>query len=572
LNEVIDSKTYSQTVSDKQFLDDEKLVMMRKPIGLVTQCYLYIKTKDAQLIPLKLNDAQRTLAKIIIDLLNEGKPIRLWVLKARQEGCSTLIEAIIYAFTSQQENINSLIMADEKDHANNLFDMSKLYHEKLEKEYPHLAPKLKKSNEKKLEFEGIHSQIIIATAENLEAARSRTFSIVHLSEVAYFRNLKEVMKGLNQTVPDLPNTMIIGETTANGMEMFYGEWVRSVQGKTDWLPIFIPWFAMKEYSMPLQNNQLYPLDGIIFDAESSEQGFIREEARLIKEYELTQEQLNWRRYAIVNKCNGEINSFFQEYPSCWQEAFQTSGRTFFNQQALQRQIKKTPRQIGDIFKEEGKYIFRDLPGGRIKLYESPRPNEQYIVTLDASEAIGGDEASILVLNNRLNSVSAVVNGQYEPELLADIGAKLGYFYNEAIVAPESKGYGNHVIQCLVKIYGNIYHKKIEKDGKIEKTDELGFNTNLNTRPVMLARAAEVILHKSCQLNDVDLINQGQTFIINPKTNKAEAATGKEDGLIVCFSIAQQVKHEHPYSVPSNQNASEISMKRRLQSSAPSARF
>jgi len=89
---------------------------------------------------------------------------------------------------------------------------------------------------------------------------------------------------------------------------------------------------------------------------------------------------------------------------------------------------------------------------------------------------------------------------------------------------------------------------------------------------MLARAAEVILHNSCQLNDVDLINQGQTFIINPKTNKAEAATGKEDGLIVCFSIAQQVKHEHPYSVPSNQNASEISMKRRLQSSAPSARF
>ena len=554
-----------QTVSDKQFLQDEKLIIGQKPIGLVTQKYLHIKTKSSDLIPLVLNDTQKSITKIILQLIREGKPIRIWILKARQEGVSTNIEAIIYARTSQQENINSLIMADEKDHANNLFDMSKLYQEKLEEYYPHLAPRLKKSNQKKLEFEGIHSQIIIATAENLEAAKSYTFQLVHLSECAYFRSLRTILGDLNQTVPDLPGTMIIGETTANGMEEFYDEWIRAVQGKTDWVPIFIPWFAMKEYSMPLQNNKLYPLEGIKFDAESSQQSFLVEEKRMVKEYELTREQLNWRRYAIVNKCQGSLNVFDREYPSSWQVAFQTSGRSFFNQIALKKQLRQTPKRIGDIFKEEFSYVFRYLSGGRIKLYDTPVSYEQYLVTIDASEAVGEDEGSILVINKRLNKIVAVVNGQYEPELLADMGAKLGYYYNNALVIPENKGYGYMVCQCLNKIYGHIYRRKITKDGKITKTDELGFNTNVNTRPEMLARAAETILVNSCELLDSSLINQCQTFIINPDTKKAEAAQGKQDGLVVCFAIAQQVRHEHPYKPPKTSDLEEVAARRRIES-------
>ena len=920
---VLENSTQISQSDELEIEKNEISAFRDKPLGLVTKRYLHIKTKASELIPLALNNTQKSIARIILKQLESHKPIRMWVLKARQEGVSTLIEAIIYAFTSQRENVNSLIMADEKDHANNLFDMSKLYQEMLEKQYAHLAPKLKKSNEKKLEFEGIHSQIIIATAENLEAAKSHTFQIVHLSEVAYFRDLKTVMSDLNQTVPDLPNTMIIGETTANGMELFYDEWLRAVQGKTDWLPVFIPWFALDEYSMPIQG-ELYPIDGIIFDADNTQQDFLKEEKEITEECDLTQEQVNWRRWSIVNKCNGEIAIFNREYPycvsgetyisseesgivkikdvvcnktithlfkkgiketakittslgytleitpdhivcttkgdkpvseltnndeiilskpifakkqkvinwdimpdivakvaitedmgrflgyfmgdgslwstqfsfacykdediindirllikqisgkeaqvretgkkqgnswevrctskkmqelfvllgatkrspsdinhimrnvcvpkcifessknvvkeflrgvfeadgfvgyttrkvgffskyeqfikdiqllllgfgitakltiknkemfghtytgreltlrsaeatkfveeigfvsdrkngritkfkkvktgkrgyslemkdkvksieligeqevydityepthlfsanglyihNCWQVAFQTSGKTFFNQQALSKQLKKTPRQIGDIFKEEYKYILRELPTGRIKIYEKPQPNEQYIITIDASEAIGEDEGSILVLNNRLNRTVAVVNGQYEPELLADMASKLGYYYNDALIAPENKGYGYMVCQCLNKTYGHIYRRKKTKDGVIEKTDELGFNTNLNTRPEMLGRSAETILHNSCELVDADVINQHQTFVINPKNRKPEAALGKQDGLVIAFSIAQQVRHEHPYMSPRNTSTQEIRTKNRIERNKPKNRF
>ncbi len=563
----------TQTVS-KEFLQttEGQIIAMqsgiaKRPLKLVEQQFLHIKTKDAQLIPLTLNNAQQSLHKIILNLIEQKKPIRIWLLKARQEGMSTYTEAVIYSKTSQSENINALIMADEKDHANNLFEMSKLYQEQLEKNHPFLAPTLKKSNEKKLEFADIHSQIIIATAENLEAAKSHTFQLVHLSECAYFRDLKTILGDLNQTVPDLPGTMIIGETTANGMEAFYDEWIRAVQGKTSWVPVFIPWFAMAEYSKPLQSEGYYPIEGINFTTEISEYTFLKEEKEIQAKYSLSDEQINWRRYAIVNKCQGDLDTFNREYPACWQDAFQVSGANFFNTKAIMKQIaqKQKPKKIGDIFKEELKYIFRDLPQGRIRIYDMPVSREQYIVASDASEAIGQDESSILVLNKRLNRTAAVVNGNYPPEELADMGIKLGHLYNNAMIAPETHGYGSHVVSHTASEYGNIYRQKKEINGVMITTDKLGFATNLKTRPEMLSRAAETILENSCEVLDAEIINQIQTFIINPKNNKAEAAPGKQDGLVICFAIAQQVRHEHPYKPIKDNRARDLTAKRRFQS-------
>ena len=86
---------------------------------------------------------------------------------------STLIEAIIYAITSQRANTNADIIADEQKRSDNLFEMSKLYQEKIPR---HLKPAIKKSNAKKLEFEGIHSQILVETANDPDAGRSFTIS------------------------------------------------------------------------------------------------------------------------------------------------------------------------------------------------------------------------------------------------------------------------------------------------------------------------------------------------------------------------------------------------------------
>lgn len=535
---------------DEDIIEADKLFAQKNPLYLITSGYLYIKTKPGELIKLELNTAQMRFFDKIVELRKAGKPVRIWLLKFRQGGFSTLIEAMIYAFTSQQENRNSLIMADEKEHANNLFEMSKLYQEMLEKEEPHLAVPLKKSNEKKLEFDGIHSQIIIASAENTEAAKSHTFQYVHLSEVAFFRDLKTVLADLNQTVPDHGDTMIIGETTANQMNDFYKEWLRAIEGKTDWIPMFMAWFLMDEYRMPLLNGQLYPLKGIKFDSDTSEIAFEAEEKELQKEYSLADDQINWRRWAIVNKCQGDVLTFHTEYPSVWQEAFALSGGMFFDRRGLQRQKATQPEAIGEVFNQDMKWDFRALPEGRIEIYEYPEEGAQYIVTLDASEAVGADEASILVLNKQTNATSAIVAGQHTPEELAQMGIGLGNYYNTALLAPENKGYGYMVGQLINKKYGNVYRRVKTNKGTDEPTEEIGFNTNSVTRPQYLAQLNEEIKNSSTQLRSQKIIDQCNTFVIKKdkqgNVTKVEAQTGCQDGLVICRAIAGVVRQQYPY--------------------------
>jgi len=525
---------------------DEKAMCVFNPLFMVEEDFFKIKTKTGELLKLKLNKPQRYVVNFIKKLRAEKKPVRLWILKGRQQGVSTLSEAMIYALTSQQDNRNSLIMGDQEDKSEYLFQMSKLYHEELRRGYPHLAPPLKKSNAKMLEFEDQRSQIIIETAKNINAARAYTYTYVHLSEVATFPDLTGVLTALMQSVPNYWDTMVIGETTANGMNEFYEEWKRAEEGKTDWIPVFIPWFWSEEYSLPLENSQLYPIAGMNFGADNNERKFLEEEQKIKAEFNLTAEQLNWRRWCIVNNCKGDINIFKQEYPSFPQEAFVMSGENFFDRDGMNKQKEVKPVAIGEIFYDNMEYRFRDQQHGRLEIFAYPTRGEEYLVVLDAAEGTPGrDEAAALVLDKALNDVVAVAAGPYTPEELTQIGVNLAHYYREALLIPENKGYGYMVCQLAYQKYGNIYRKITNKTGQIEQSDELGFNTNAITRPTMLARLNDEIKYSSTRLASKRLIDECRAFIVDPKSKKPQAQNGKQDGLVMCRAIAGEVRAQFP---------------------------
>jgi len=108
----------------------ERELAKRDPFSLIEDGHLTIKTKSGEMKPFILNKAQRKLHNIIKKLWVENKIIRVWILKARQLGASTYTEALIFAITSQLENQNSTIIADDVKGSNYIFEMSKLYLEK----------------------------------------------------------------------------------------------------------------------------------------------------------------------------------------------------------------------------------------------------------------------------------------------------------------------------------------------------------------------------------------------------------------------------------------------------------
>lgn len=531
-------------LSDKDLLLAEKTAMMDDPLLLVEGNYLTIKTKQGELKRLELNTVQKRLMGLIRLRLNEKKPIRIIILKARQTGISTLLEAIGYAITSQHEAVNSLVVADDIDGANYLFGMQKLFQEMLD---PHLRPIPKHSNEKKLEFEHIHSQVLIDTSDNLSAGRKFTFRFVHLSEISRFRDLKTLMLGINQAVPNLPGTMIIAETTANGMNQFYDEWVAveeaSKQGLTDWECFFIPWFEVSEYR--LEND--YPVDAIEFPTVTDRENFLIDERMLKDKYGLDNAQINWRRWCIVNNCNRNVLQFNQEFPDCAKTAFVSTGDNFFNKQALGRQESVRPLSIGNIVKEGGRYVWREDKTGLFKVYEFPKRDGQYVVAGDPAEGLeGGDKSAGIVLDKKMNKTACVYNHNISPDRFEEDLIKMGYFYNNAIIACESKGYGYSINQGLYKNYGNVYRKIKNKKGFIEQTQDLGWNTNSVTRPQMLAQLSSEIQNGSTDLLDKDLIGQAWTFVNNVKRGQPEAEKGKADDLIMARAIAGQVRSEKPY--------------------------
>ena len=82
-------------ISEGLFTSEAVISAEHDPIWLVENEKLSIKTKAGELIPLTLNPIQKKIIAKIRELQAANKPIRLWILKARQEGVSTLIEAII---------------------------------------------------------------------------------------------------------------------------------------------------------------------------------------------------------------------------------------------------------------------------------------------------------------------------------------------------------------------------------------------------------------------------------------------------------------------------------------------
>lgn len=542
----MNSQTLTQEQSEALLVVSQKALARVDPFSLIEDGHLTIKTKAGEMVPFVMNKAQRHLHDIIKGLWENNKIIRIFILKARQLGVSTYIEALIFAITSQLENQNATIIADDLDGSNYIFDMSKLYQEKLPE---HLRTPTKKSNEKKLEFDGIHSQIIIDTAENKDAGRKYTFRIAHLSEYAFFKRAEELMVGLSQAVPSLPRTMVIKETTANGFNFAKDEWDTLEEGRSEELAIFIPWFWGEEYSMDV------PEGFIIGDTR---QGIITKDepiikSRIVKEgMDRINERLQWRRWCILNNCGmgsdaNKLANFKQEYPSTPEEAFKASGETFFDKDEVVEQLDhvKPPIFRADIVKVNTKFELRISPEGLYEFYEKAHMNEEYVLGGDASSGSGLDYGVLVVRSKLTNKICASFRGKVDTDELEERAYMIGSYFNDAIAAIENDKFGFAVNQKLKQRYGNMFFQEVYDEKLKKKRKKFGWETNTKTRPLMLAQMQEEIHQGALRLENKVLMKECLTFIRNPETGKVEAQSGCNDDFVIACAISGMVRQLRP---------------------------
>ncbi len=514
---------------------------------------LKIRTKEGKLEPFCMNAMQEKSEKLIYEhQVSKGKPIRVIWLKARQHGISTYCEAKIFKKTATNPFRNAMIIAHEDKATQNLFAMSKLYYEELP---PMLRPMKKYSNESALVFEnptndenvkyenpGLRSKITIATAKNVDTGRSSTIHSLHASEVAFWDNATTLMTGLLQCVPDTPNTEVYLESTANGVgDWFYDFWQKAVKGENDYLPIFLAWFENLEYSKPFNSKKEKKafIESVNFVSKDANGNEVRTEEYHLKEaHNLTYEQLNWRKWCINNKLNGDVELFHQEYPSTAEEAFIVSGRPVFNTNSLNkyRSAVKPPVATGYII--DGKFV--EDKNGYISIWKYPEKDVFYVMGGDVAEGlISGDYSCLAILDEKLD-LCASWYGHIAPDLFGDEAIKLAKMYNDAYIGIESNNHGLTTLKAIVnKEYWNVYYQKNYDKIADVITKKLGWNTNKRTKPLMINKLAEFIREMYLGIYWDTLISELFTYVIGDD-GITNAQQGSHDDTVMALAIALQL--------------------------------
>jgi len=219
-----------------------------------------IVDKSSQEIPFILN-------KIQDKYLLEDASGHDVILKARQQGFSSIILAQFTTDFILKENTRSVIVADISDNASELLDRVKNYISSYEYINKVKVP-LKYNSKYELYNEAMKSRYTIGTADNSDFGRSKTISNLHLSEFAFYMHPDKLFSGAIQAV--VPDGRVIIETTANGFNDFKKFWEECKLGERNFKPLFYKasdfydqeYLALKKKELKGQYPQEYPENDI----------------------------------------------------------------------------------------------------------------------------------------------------------------------------------------------------------------------------------------------------------------------------------------------------------------------
>lgn len=314
--------------------DREKLRRLRDDFEYFAKHLLRIRTKAGTIEPFRLNRAQKFLHDKLERQRRETGQVRAIICKGRQMGCSTYLQGRFYWRMWGGRGLNAFILTHEQPATDNLFKMTKRYHELVPDWARHETAA---SNAKELIFAGRECSYAVATAGTKEVGRSSTIQLFHGSEVAFWPNAEDHVAGLEQAISDTEGSERIFESTANGIGNVYQRRYKSAErGDSSDIAVFMPWYWDEGYRRPAPDDWMPGKKWLEYAAVN----------------QLDRAQLYWAfvKNRDMATATGQSEDepcwkFKQEYPSNADEAFQTAGNSFIpsNHVAMARTRQVIPQ-------------------------------------------------------------------------------------------------------------------------------------------------------------------------------------------------------------------------------------
>jgi hypothetical protein len=501
----------------------EKLNAYKGDFELFAKEQLKILPKDSSkgFQSFEFNEAQRIVNEALEKQLKETGRVRAIILKARQMGLSTYTTGRVFWKSYFNAYNKSVVMAHDAATSDALFGMSRNIIYNMSDTF---RPMLKKSNAKEIMFEHNDSGYRLYTAGAPEAGRGTTPTIAHLSEVAFWGHDEKILAGLFQGISQSEGTEVILESTANGVgNSFHRLWQGAVKGENDYIAIFVPWYLMTEYQRKVP------------------EGFEKttEEEVLVTRYNLSDDQLYWRRLKIAE---GGENKFRQEYPATPEEAFIVSGSNVFNIEKLSKLI---PQPI--LAKREFNFessMMEDLRDGSIEIFKYPTFEDAFAIGADVSLGVGKDYSTAVVINAQREVCAVYRSNTIDPSQFGDLLFYLGRYYNNALLAVESNSMGIATLNRLTQMgYMNMYYQTKMANVSKEEGSRIGWRTTSASKPAIIGFLKNAIEQEDIWIPSRVIIGELMNYVAD-ESGKTNAIIGQNDDTVIALAIALEVIRTH----------------------------
>ena len=439
--------------------------------------------------------------------------------------------------------------------------------------------------------------INIGTAESSESSRSGSYNLIHLSEVGLWKKTEksepqQIVRSATTGVLYEANTMIVYESTANGIGFFKDEYIAAKKGDSQFTAMFVPTYEIEQYELAISADTLpdyipvakgeKPINAFarwLYDnRENNEVVSLRREPGSylwwLWNQGATLEAINW--YIHERTKFTDHGDMASEYPNDDVEAFTFSGRKVFSSVDVEqfRSACRPPRWRGEIFghADEGSEALEGLrfvksKEGLLCMWsdvEKDSPTERvldrYLVIVDVAKGRTerADFADILVidrlplLDGEPPAVVAEWHGHIPMDKLAWKATQVAAYYNNALLVIESntletnntKGDAEYILTLIRDVYDNLYaRKQSAEDIKEGRPRKYGFHTNPTTKPIIIHNLQYFVREHLYVEREEEALNEMLTYIQTDKGGY-EADAGYHDDRLITRAIGLQIStHE-----------------------------
>lgn len=498
-----------------------------------------IEDKEGNLVPFELNESQKIVYREVVRQRKNGRPVRLLILKGRQQGMSTLCQGLIFDECLFRWGTKAITVGHKLDATNDLFTKPETMYDNLPDGIG-LRPEVK-SRElgRRMRYDSpVRSYMRADSAHKSgEVGRSGTFQLAHLTEVPQWKDPDDTMQAVLSCIPDHNDTMVMIETTAKGTsDWFYRQWVKGISDmekgvEPEFVPVFVPWYKEKRYKRSRRPGEP--------ELTSSEQ-------KLMEQHGITEEQMLWYR----DKTSALGEKVSEEYPFTWREAFLSAGLPFIKRTSIGRMRKRArPALLQGTFevkrdRKTGVSVakFAERPQGPTHLFEKRDRAHRYSVGFDPATGRAADSSAIAVLCADTNRVVATHQSKMLPDRALKEAYLLAKYFNDAVIVPERTGIGQTLVDRLVDDLGyvNVYIDESPNAVKRKSGNRYGFDTVTGKRMSLLEDMAHMVHNNLIEVPCARLVRELQNLVfVDDKGKRVEADAGSHDDVAFAFALAIQ---------------------------------